>query len=137
VLTATENGYGKRTPIAEYTRHGRGTKGMIAIMTSERNGKVVAATLVDVKDEIMLITTGGVLIRTRVSEIREMGRATQGVTLINVDEGTKLSGLQRVVESDADVESGNGNGNGHADGDAADNSGNGGDADNPGAPAGE
>ncbi|MDB5803425.1 MAG: gyrA [Betaproteobacteria bacterium] len=110
VLTATENGYGKRTPIAEYTRHGRGTKGMIAISTSERNGKVVAATLVDVKDEIMLITTGGVLIRTRVSEIREMGRATQGVTLINVDEGTKLSGLQRVVESDVDVENGNGNG---------------------------
>ncbi|HEX4325806.1 MAG TPA: DNA gyrase subunit A [Burkholderiales bacterium] len=116
VLTATENGYGKRTPIAEYTRHGRGTKGMIAISTSERNGKVVAATLVDVKDEIMLITTGGVLIRTRVSEIREMGRATQGVTLINVDEGTKLSGLQRVVESDVDVENGNGNGNGVSDG---------------------
>jgi DNA gyrase subunit A len=118
VLTATENGYGKRTPITEYTRHGRGTKGMIAISTSERNGKVVAATLVDTKDEIMLITTGGVLIRTRVSEIREMGRATQGVTLINVDEGTKLSGLQRVVESDADVENSNGNGNGHGEGDA-------------------
>ncbi|MGO4327303.1 DNA gyrase subunit A [Cupriavidus sp. 2TAF22] len=102
VLTATENGYGKRTPIAEYTRHGRGTKGMIAIQTSERNGRVVAAALVSPDDEIMLITTGGVLIRTRVSEIREMGRATQGVTLINVDEGTKLSGLQRIVESDAD-----------------------------------
>jgi DNA gyrase subunit A len=118
VLTATENGYGKRTPIGEYTRHGRGTKGMIAISTSERNGKVVAATLVDTKDEIMLITTGGVLIRTRVAEIREMGRATQGVTLINVDEGTKLSGLQRVVESDADVENGNGNGNGAEGGEA-------------------
>lgn len=102
VLTATENGYGKRTPIAEYTRHGRGTKGMIAIQTSERNGRVVAAALVSPDDEIMLITTGGVLIRTRVGEIREMGRATQGVTLINVDEGTKLSGLQRIVESDAD-----------------------------------
>lgn len=102
VLTATENGYGKRTPIAEYTRHGRGTKGMIAIQTSERNGRVVAAALVSPEDEIMLITTGGVLIRTRVAEIREMGRATQGVTLINVDEGTKLSGLQRIVESDAD-----------------------------------
>ena len=82
VLTATENGYGKRTPITEYTRHGRGTKGMIAIQTSERNGKVVAATLVEPDDEIMLITNAGVLIRTRVSEIREMGRATQGVTLI-------------------------------------------------------
>jgi DNA gyrase subunit A len=102
VLTATENGYGKRTPISEYTRHGRGTKGMIAIQTSERNGRVVAAALVSAEDEIMLITTGGVLIRTRVAEIREMGRATQGVTLINVDEGTKLSGLQRIVESDAD-----------------------------------
>ncbi|WP_075795237.1 DNA gyrase subunit A [Massilia putida] len=100
VLTATENGFGKRTPITEYTRHGRGTKGMIAIQTSERNGKVVAATLVDQTDEIMLITTGGVLIRTRVAEIREMGRATQGVTLIAVEDGTKLSGLQRVVETD-------------------------------------
>ncbi|EDT43475.1 DNA gyrase subunit A [Burkholderia ambifaria] len=100
VLTATENGYGKRTPIAEYTRHGRGTKGMIAIQTSERNGKVVAATLVDAEDQIMLITTAGVLIRTRVSEIREMGRATQGVTLISLDEGTKLSGLQQVAEAE-------------------------------------
>jgi DNA gyrase subunit A len=102
VLTATENGFGKRTSITEYTRHGRGTKGMIAIQTSERNGKVVAATLVDTNDEIMLITTGGVLIRTRVSEIREMGRATQGVTLIAVEDGTKLSGLQRIVEADAE-----------------------------------
>ncbi|TWI65276.1 DNA gyrase subunit A [Pseudoduganella lurida] len=100
VLTATENGYGKRTPITEYTRHGRGTKGMIAIQTTERNGKVVAATLVEPSDEIMLITTGGVLIRTRVSEIREMGRATQGVTLIAVEDGTRLSGLQRIVEAD-------------------------------------
>ncbi|HYB49832.1 MAG TPA: DNA gyrase subunit A [Burkholderiaceae bacterium] len=107
VLTATENGFGKRTPIAEYTRHGRGTKGMIAIATTERNGRVVAATLVHEHDEIMLITTGGVLIRTRVSEIRTMGRATQGVTLIALDAGTTLSGLQRVVESDAEQ---NGNG---------------------------
>jgi DNA gyrase subunit A len=102
VLTATENGFGKRTPITEYTRHGRGTKGMIAIQTSERNGKVVAASLVSPEDQIMLITTGGVLVRTRVSEIREMGRATQGVTLISVDEGTRLSGLQRIAESDSD-----------------------------------
>ena len=101
VLTATENGYGKRTPIIEYTRHGRGTKGMIAIQQSERNGKVVAATLVRPSDEIMLITDKGVLVRTRVSEIREMGRATQGVTLIALDEGTTLSGLQRIVENDA------------------------------------
>lgn len=103
VLTATENGYGKRTPIGEYTRHGRGTKGMIAIQQSERNGKVVAATLVHTDDEIMLITDRGVLVRTRVSEIRELGRATQGVTLIGLDEGSKLSGLQRIVENDAAV----------------------------------
>ncbi|MBU1978843.1 MAG: DNA gyrase subunit A, partial [Gammaproteobacteria bacterium] len=91
-----------RTSIAEYTRHGRGTQGMIAIQTSERNGKVVAATLVNPEDEIMLITTGGVLIRTRVSEIREMGRATQGVTLINLDKGEKLIGLERVEEADSE-----------------------------------
>ena len=106
VLTATENGFGKRTPITEYTRHGRGTKGMIAIQTSERNGKVVAATLVEPTDEIMMITTGGVMIRTRVSEIREMGRATQGVTLIAVEDGAKLSGLQRILEADAEDENG-------------------------------
>ncbi|HSS46600.1 MAG TPA: DNA gyrase C-terminal beta-propeller domain-containing protein, partial [Burkholderiales bacterium] len=110
VLTATENGFGKRTPIAEYTRHGRGTQGMIAIQTSERNGKVVAATLVNKEDEIMLITTGGVLIRTRVSEIREMSRSTQGVTLINLGEGEKLAGLEKVVESD-DEGSGEGTSN--------------------------
>jgi len=115
VLTATEHGYGKRTPITEYTRHSRGTKGMIAIATTERNGRVVAATLVNPDDEIMLITTGGVLIRTRVAEIREMGRATQGVTLIALDEGTRLSGLQRVVETDAEHAGGNGSaGNGSA-----------------------
>ena len=104
VLTATQKGFGKRTSIAEYTRHGRGTKGMIAIQQSERNGKVVAATLVHADDEIMLITDRGVLVRTRVSEIREMGRATQGVTLIGLDEGSQLSGLQRIVENDAALE---------------------------------
>ena len=101
VLTATENGYGKRTSILEYTRHGRGTKGMIAIQQTERNGRVVAATLVRAEDEIMLITDKGVLVRTRVAEIRELGRATQGVTLIALDDGSKLSGLQRIVENDA------------------------------------
>ncbi len=125
VLTATHNGYGKRTPITEYTRHGRGTKGMIAIQTSSRNGKVVGAVLVRTSDEIMLITTGGVLVRTRVSEIREMGRATQGVTLISVDDGSSLSGVRRVVESDADegedgVEGVDGvDGDGNADGKVA------------------
>jgi DNA gyrase subunit A len=112
VLTATENGYGKRTSIAEYTRHGRGTQGMIAIQTSERNGKVVAATLVSAEDEIMLITSGGVLIRTRVNEIREMSRSTQGVTLINLSEGEKLSGLQCIFDRD-DENGENGNGGNH------------------------
>ena len=117
VLTATENGYGKRTSIVEYTRHGRGTKGMIAIQQSERNGKVVAATLVRPNDEIMLITDKGVLVRTRISEVRELGRATQGVTLIALDDGSKLSGLQRIVENDANVDV---EGNGSENGDAAD-----------------
>ena len=110
VLTATENGFGKRTSIVEYTRHGRGTKGMIAIQQSERNGKVVAATLVRPADEIMLITDRGVLVRTRISEIRELGRATQGVTLIALDGSSQLSGLQRIVENDAgDIPTDNGN----------------------------
>ena len=102
VLTATENGYGKRTPIAEYTRHGRGTKGMIAIQTSERNGKVVGAALVKPENEVMLISDAGVLIRTKVEQIREMSRATQGVTLINLDEGTLLAGLEKLAESDTE-----------------------------------
>jgi DNA gyrase subunit A len=112
VLTATENGYGKRTPIVEYTRHARGTKGMIAIQQSERNGQVVAAALVRPDDEIVLVSTGGVLIRMRVRSIREMSRSTQGVTLINLGEGEKLAGLERVVETEDDGENGvNGNGN--------------------------
>jgi len=102
VLTATENGYGKRTPIADYRKCRRGTQGVIAIDTSERNGSLVAATLVVEVDEVMLITTGGVLIRTRVSEIRETGRAAQGVRLINLDEGENLIGLEKVAETDAD-----------------------------------
>ena len=100
VLTATENGYGKRTLVSEHTRHGRGTKGMIAIADSERNGKVVSACLVHETDEIMLITDRAVVVRTRVSEVRALGRATQGVTLISVDEGSKLVGVQRIAEAD-------------------------------------
>ncbi len=100
VLTATERGYGKRTPIVEYTRHGRGTKGMIAIQQSSRNGQVIGAALVRPDDEVVLISTGGVLIRMGVKSIREMSRSTQGVTLINLDAGEKLAGLERVVESD-------------------------------------
>ena len=78
VLTATENGYGKRTPLAEYPRYGRGTQGVIAIQTTERNGKVVGAALVDEQDEIMLVSTGGVLIRTAVGQISKMGRVDPG-----------------------------------------------------------
>jgi DNA gyrase subunit A len=102
VLTATENGFGKRTSIAEYTRHGRGGQGMIAIHTGERNGGLVGAVLVQPTDEAMLISTGGVLIRISVSKISELGRATQGVKLIALGEGDKLAGIQRVAESDED-----------------------------------
>jgi DNA gyrase subunit A len=102
VLVATENGFGKRTVLADFRHSGRGTQGVKAIAVSERNGLVVAAKLVNDEDEIMLITTGGVLIRTRVKEIRELGRATQGVTLINLGDGEKLSGIEKIVETDDD-----------------------------------
>src|SRR5687768_8748597 len=111
VLTATAHGFGKRTPIAEYPRHGRGGQGVIAIQTSERNGELVGAVLVDGQEEVMLISTGGVLIRTAVAQIREQGRSTQGVTLIALGEGERLAGLERIEERD--VDNGNGNGNGH------------------------
>ena len=110
VLTATENGFGKRTPISEYTKHGRGGQGMIAIQASERNGALVGAVLVDDHDEVMLISTGGVLIRTAVAQIREMGRSTQGVTLISLSEGEKLAGIERIVERDEEGNGGNGSG---------------------------
>ncbi|MGH8670212.1 MAG: DNA gyrase subunit A [Burkholderiales bacterium] len=111
VLTATANGFGKRTPIADYPRHGRGGQGVIAIQISERNGELVGAVLVDGHEEAMLISTGGVLIRTAVAQIREQGRSTQGVTLIALGEGERLAGLERIEERD--VDNGNGNGNGH------------------------
>jgi DNA gyrase subunit A len=106
VLTATANGFGKRTPIGEYPRHGRGGQGVIAIQSSDRNGPVVGAVLVDDNDEVMLISTGGVLIRTLVAQIREQGRSTQGVTLIALGDGEKLAGMERIEERDL----GNGNG---------------------------
>jgi DNA gyrase subunit A len=115
VLTATANGYGKRTAIGEHPRHGRGGQGVIAIQVSERNGPLIGAVLVEESDEVMLISTGGVLIRTAVAQIREMGRSTQGVTLIALGEGEKLAGMERIEERDL------GNGNGA-------NGGNGGDA---------
>jgi len=109
VLTATEFGYGKRTPISEYTKHGRGGQGLIAIQASERNGRLVGAVLVDDSDQVMLISTRGVLIRMKVAQIREQGRSTQGVTLIALGDGEKLAGLERIEEKDEDVP-GNGNG---------------------------
>jgi DNA gyrase subunit A len=109
VLTATEHGFGKRTPISEYTKHGRGGQGMIAIQASERNGRLVGAVLVDDSDQVMLISTRGVLIRTEVAQIRQQGRSTQGVTLIALGEAEKLAGLERIEEKDEDV-AGNGGG---------------------------
>ena len=102
VLTATANGYGKRTPIASYSRKNKGGQGNIAINTGERNGDLVAATLVSESDDLMLITSGGVLIRTKVEQIRETGRAAAGVKLINLDDGETLVSLERVAEEEDD-----------------------------------
>ena len=102
MLTATANGYGKRTPIADYSRKNKGGQGNIAINTGERNGDLVAATLVSETDDLMLITSGGVLIRTKVEQIRETGRAAAGVRLINLDEGETLVSLERVAEEAED-----------------------------------
>ena len=102
VFLATENGYGKRTRISEFSRHSRGVKGVIGIQTSERNGQAVGACLVSEKDEIMLITNNGVIVRTRVSEVREMGRSTQGVRLISLDKDQSLITLQRIEEEPVD-----------------------------------
>ncbi|MFP4611292.1 MAG: DNA gyrase subunit A [Thiohalophilus sp.] len=108
ILTATENGYGKRTPVDDYPRHGRGGQGVKSIQTSERNGEVIGAELVGEEDEIMLITSRGTLVRTKVDEVSIMGRNTQGVKLISLGEGEKLSGIERVAkisdEEDAIVE---------------------------------
>jgi DNA gyrase subunit A len=131
VLTATEMGYGKRTAVSEYTRHGRGGQGMIAIQASERNGRLVGAVLVDDHDEVMLISTGGVLIRTLVGQIRPQGRTTQGVTLISLDDGQLLAGLERIVERDAEN---GGNGNGSDAHGEDDSGGNGDGGDDDGAP---
>ncbi len=102
VLTASENGYGKRTPMDDYPLKGRGGQGVIAIQTTERNGAVVGAVLVSEAEEIMLITDGGTLVRTRVSEVSSMSRNTQGVRLINLTKNEKLIGLERIAETDED-----------------------------------
>jgi DNA gyrase subunit A len=99
ILTATENGYGKRTPLADYPRKGRGTQGVIGIQTSERNGKLVSAVLMGTSDEVLLISDGGTLVRTRGSEISRVGRNTQGVTLIRLSKGEKLQAVERLDAS--------------------------------------
>lgn len=102
VLAATENGYGKRTPVADYRLSNRGGQGVIAIGTGERNGNLVSATLVADNDDLMLITSGGVLIRTKVNQVRETGRAAQGVKLINLDKGETLVSMAKIVEAEDD-----------------------------------
>jgi DNA gyrase subunit A len=104
VLTATENGYGKRTLAEDYPVYGRGGQGVIAIQVTERNGAVVGAVSADDKDEVMLISGGGTLVRTRVNEISVMGRNTQGVRLIALDEGEQLVGIERIIEENDDVD---------------------------------
>ncbi|MEG8119296.1 DNA gyrase C-terminal beta-propeller domain-containing protein, partial [Xanthomonas hortorum] len=104
ILTATENGYGKRTPLAEYPRKGRGTQGVIGIQTTERNGKLVRAVLLGGTDEVLLISDGGTLVRTRGSEISRVGRNTQGVTLIRLSKGEKLQAVERLDASLDEVE---------------------------------
>jgi DNA gyrase subunit A len=100
LLVATENGYGKRTPISEYRITGRGGKGIISIQTNERNGRVVAALEVVPDDEVMLITRGGMVIRTQVAGISEIGRNTQGVRLINLEPGDQLIDVAKVEETE-------------------------------------
>ena len=102
ILTATQNGYGKRTKLEEYPTKSRNTKGVISIKVSERNGKVVAATQVEEVDQIMLITDAGTLVRTRVSEVSIIGRNTQGVRLIRTAEDEHVVSLERIAEPEDD-----------------------------------
>ncbi|WP_455209780.1 DNA gyrase subunit A [Kaarinaea lacus] len=102
VLTATENGYGKRTDVSQYPEHGRGGQGVVSIQVNERNGDVVGAALVKDDDEIMLISDGGTLVRTRVAEISVQGRNTQGVRLIGLSGGEKLVGVERIEEQESE-----------------------------------
>jgi DNA gyrase subunit A len=96
IMTATENGYGKLTPLEEHPVQGRGGQGVICIQTSERNGRLVGALQVSQSDELMLISSAGTLVRTPVADISVMGRNTQGVRLIRLDDGDRLVGISRV-----------------------------------------
>jgi DNA gyrase subunit A len=100
VMTVTENGFGKRTPIEQFPVKGRGGMGVISIKTSDRNGKQIGAVRVGEDDEMMLITDGGTLVRTRVADVSQMGRDTQGVTMIRLSKGEKLIGIERVEALD-------------------------------------
>jgi DNA gyrase subunit A len=102
VLTASENGYGKLTPVDDFPIHGRGGQGVIALQTSERNGRMVGALQIEPDDEIMLISSSGTLVRTPVSDISVQGRNTQGVRLIRLDEGDRLVGLECIVGEGAE-----------------------------------
>ena len=106
ILTATDNGYGKRTLLNDYPVQGRGGQGVISIQTTERNGNVVGAEECHDSDQVMLITNGGTAVRTHVNEISVMGRNTQGVRLISLGEGENLAGLERIVEDEQDIEGG-------------------------------
>jgi len=102
ILTASENGYGKRTPVEDFPVHGRGGQGVIALQITERNGRVVGALRVNPEDEIMLISSSGTLVRTPVDDISIQGRNTQGVRLIRLDEGDRLVGMERIIAEGGD-----------------------------------
>jgi DNA gyrase subunit A len=106
ILTASERGYGKRTPVADYPKKGRGTQGVIALQTTERNGKLVGAIQLSEHHEVLLISDGGTLVRTRAAEIAQVGRNTQGVTLIRLGEGESLQAIERVDASLDDEDGG-------------------------------
>src|SRR5690606_12969562 len=106
ILTASERGYGKRTPLEEYPKKGRGTQGVIALQTTARNGKLVGAIQLSEQHEVLLVAEGGTLVRARAAEISQVGRNTQGVTLMRVGEGESLQAIERLDASlDADGES--------------------------------
>jgi DNA gyrase subunit A len=104
ILTASQNGFGKLTPLDDFPKHGRGGQGVIALQITDRNGQMVGALQVSVDDEIMLMSQNGVLVRTPVKDISVVGRNTQGVRLIRLEEGDLLSGLERIDGLARDVE---------------------------------
>jgi DNA gyrase subunit A len=141
ILTASENGFGKLTPLDEFPTHGRGGQGVIAQQVTDRNGRMVGALQVTLDDEVMLMSQSGTLVRTPVKDISVVGRNTQGVRLIRLEEGDQLSGLERVAglgaeaaEGDAEGDpsaSGGGDSGGDSGGEAS-----GSDSGEPGDPAG-